>query len=118
MIDDLAQQFTDRLRADLKTAMQARAREEAAVLRALIGAVDNAQAVPLDPARKPADVGVFGDRSNEVARKALGADDLRRILETQITERETAAQELERLGHADRADMLRAEAAIVARYLP
>ena len=109
--------MTDLISPDLKTAMQARVREEAAVLRALIGVVDNAQAVPLDPSRKPADVGVFGDRSNEVARKALDDGDLRRILEVQIAERETAAQELERLGHADRADMLRAEAAIVARYL-
>jgi uncharacterized protein YqeY len=118
MTNDLALPFTDRLRADLKIAMQARAREEAAVLRALIGAVDNAQAVPLDPARKPGESAAFGDRANEVARRALGADDLRGILAAQIAERETAAQELERLGRADRAEMLRAEAAIVARYLP
>ncbi len=39
---DLSLAFTNRLRADLKAAMQARARDEATVLRALIGAVDNA----------------------------------------------------------------------------
>ncbi len=97
--------------------MQARAREEAAVLRALIGAVDNAQAVPLDPARKASDMAVFGDRSIEVPRQVLDEDDLRRILETEIAERETAATELERLGREDRAQMLRGEATIVARYL-
>jgi uncharacterized protein YqeY len=116
MARDLSEAFTDRLRADLKRAMQARAREEAAVLRALIGAVDNAQSVPVDPAMKPSHVGTFGDRSNEVPRVRLSADDLRAILEKEIAERENAALEIERVGRQDRADMLRAETAIIARY--
>jgi len=113
---DLSQAFTDRLRTDLKTAMQARAREEAAVLRALIGAVDNAQSVPLDPGFKPAHVGTFGDRANEVPRRPLGQADIDALLKREIGERLHAAAEIERAGRPDRADILRAEAAIVARY--
>lgn len=117
MTRDLSQAFTDRLRADLKTAMQTRAKEEAMVLRALIGAVDNAQSIPLDPARKASHLGKFGDPSLEIPRKALGEDELQQILEKEIAEREMAAREMARVGRSDRADMLRAEAAIVARYL-
>jgi len=114
---DLSQAFTDRLRADLKAAMQTRAREEAAVLRALIGAVDNAQSIPLDPAFKPAHMGVFGDPSLEVPRRSLGEAELQQILQHEIAEREAAAREMARVGRVDRAEMLRAEIAIVARYL-
>ncbi len=117
MTQDLALAFTDRLRADLKIAMQARARDEAAVLRVLIGAIDNAQSVPVDPAMKASHVGTFGDRSNEVPRRRLSLDDIYAVLRRQIEEREAAAQEIERAGRADRAEMLRAEARIVARYL-
>jgi uncharacterized protein YqeY len=116
MTQDLSEAFTDRLRADLKAAMQARARDEAAVLRNIIGAIDNAQSVPLDAAFKPTHVGSFGDRSLEVPRKALGQSDIDAVLGREIAERLSAAQEIERAGRPDRADILRAEAAIIARY--
>ncbi|HEY1124627.1 MAG TPA: hypothetical protein VGE65_03265 [Sphingobium sp.] len=116
MTQDISLAFTDRLRADLKTAMQARAREEAGVLRALIGVVDNAQSVPLDPAFKPAHVGTFGDRSNEMPRRPLVQADIDALLQREIDERLSAATEIERVGRADRAEILRVEAAIVARY--
>lgn len=116
MKQDLSQAFTDRLRADLKTAMQARAREEAGVLRALIGAVDNAQSVPLDPSFKPAHVGTFRDSANEVPRKPLDQADIDALLRREIDERLHAAEEIERAGRPDRSEILRAEAAIVARY--
>ena len=116
MTQDLSQAFTDRLRADLKTAMQARARQEAGVLRALIGAVDNAQSVALDPGFKPAHVGTFGDRANEVPRRPLGQADIEGLLQREIDERLSAAAEIERAGRPERSEILRAEAAIVARY--
>jgi uncharacterized protein YqeY len=116
MKQDLSEAFTDRLRADLKVAMQTRAREEAGVLRTIIGAIDNAQSVPLDPAFKPSHVGSFGDRSLEVPRKALAQSDIDAVLSREIDERLSAAQEIEQAGRPDRADILRAEAAIIARY--
>ena len=116
MSADAALAMTERLRADLKTAMRARANDETRVVRALLGAIDNGQAVPLDPSRKPADSGIFGDSANEVPRRILTPDDMAALLAREIEERETAAAEMERLGQSDRAAMLRAEAAIVQRY--
>lgn len=116
MTQDLSQDFTDRLRADLKTAMQARAREEAAVLRTLIGAVDNAQSVALDPAFKPAHVGTFGAAANEVPRRPLTGADIQALLRREISERLSAAEQIERAGRPDRSEILRLEAAIIGRY--
>ena len=116
MSEDAALALTERLRADLKLAMRARDADETRVVRALLGAIDNAQAVPLDPTRKPADSAVFGDGSNEVARRVLGADDIEALLAREIEERAAAAADMERLGQTERAAMLRAEAAIVQRY--
>ncbi len=73
--------------------------------------------MPVDPARKASDVAVFGDRSIEVPRRHLDEADLRGLIAQQIAEREAAAQAMEALGRNDRAEILRAEAAIVARYL-
>lgn len=116
MSEDAALAMTERLRAGLKAAMRARATDETRVLRALLGAIDNAQAVPLDPARKPADVAAFGDGANEVPRHPLTPDDIAALLAREIEERETAAAEMERLGQNERAALLRAELAIVQRY--
>jgi uncharacterized protein YqeY len=116
MSHDLAPALTARIRADLKTAMQARVSAEAAALRALIGAIDNAQAVPLDPDHKPAAMRPFGAAA-EAPRIALDADALRAIIVREMDEREAAACEFIRLDRADRAAMLRAEAALIGRYL-
>jgi hypothetical protein len=116
MTQDLSGVLTDRLRADLKIAMQSRARDEVGVLRALIGAIDNAQAVPLHPGFKPAQVGAFGDRSLEVPRKPLHQKEIEALLDSEIGERLSAATEIERAGRPDRAEILRAEAAIISRY--
>jgi uncharacterized protein YqeY len=51
-----------------------------------------------------------------VPRKALGQSDIDAVLGREIAERLSAAQEIERAGRPDRADILRAEAAIIARY--
>jgi uncharacterized protein len=113
---DVSEAFTDRLRTDLKAAMQGRAREEAGVLRALIGAIDNAQSVALDPSFKPGHIGAFGHRSLEVPRRALGQSDIDALLDREIAERLSAAHEIERAGRPDRADILRAETVIIDRY--
>ncbi|MBO9574234.1 MAG: hypothetical protein J7494_00715 [Sphingobium sp.] len=116
MSADAAVAMTERLRAGLKLAMRARSADETRVLRALLGAIDNAQAVPLDPARKPSDMAAFGDSSIEVPRRVLTPDDIAALLAHEAQDRETAAVELDALGIADRAETLRAEAAIVRRY--
>lgn len=102
----------DRLRADLKAAMQARSRDDVALLRKLIAALDNAEAVPTEGYRPRAADGAGGD----VARRELGHAEVGRLLATEIAEREAAAEELEQRGRGEDAARLRREAVAIARY--
>ncbi len=61
-----------RLREDLKAAMQAKAADEVRVLRALIAALDNAEAVP--PETGPYVPRAFGDATAERPRRQLDED--------------------------------------------
>ncbi|MBW8755761.1 MAG: GatB/YqeY domain-containing protein, partial [Sphingomonadales bacterium] len=65
----------DRLRQDLKVAMQAKRGETAKVLRVILAAIDNAEAVPITESRatQPAR---FGDGSAEAPRRRLSPDEL------------------------------------------
>jgi uncharacterized protein len=105
-----------RLREDLKAAMQAKAAGEVRLLRALVAALDNAEAVSVDGMRQSALPSAFGDGSNEVARRELDEEDIAALLDREIHERLTAATDYERLGQADEATRLREEAHLVARY--
>lgn len=103
-----------RLRADLTAAMRARAADEVRVLRALIAAFDNAEAVAVegkpDPFRK------LGDPSGEVARRELGAGEVGALLEAEIESRLTAAADYERHGRGEDAARLRGETVVIGRY--
>lgn len=114
---DAAEAAKVRLRADLKLAMRARATPDVGVLRALIAALDNAQAVPIGDTHQRYVEHQFGDRSAEVPRLGLDGAEVRRLLDHEVTSRTEAADQIERLGRSERAVQLRAEAAIVARYL-
>ncbi len=105
-----------RLRADLKGAMQARRVGETQALRTLLAAIDNAQAVPVED-RGPAHAArAFGDGTGEVPRLDLSDDDVQALLAREAESRRAAAAEMARLGQADRAAALAAEAEIVLRY--
>lgn len=104
-VSDLA----DRLRADLTTALRARDRASASVLRTVLGAIANAEAVPVPQAAPPVAEGpiagaVLGLGAAEVPRRELTEDDVRAIV------------------RAERDDLLAhdmpAEAAVLAPYLP
>jgi uncharacterized protein YqeY len=116
MADD-AEQMKARLRADLVSAMKARRADEARVIRALVAALDNAEAPPLPAGQKPADINRFEDGSAEVARLALDAAQVRAVIAAELHEREAAAAEMERLGQGERAETLRAEVLVAGRYL-
>jgi len=103
----------ERLRADLKAAMQARATEEVRLLRALIAALDNAEAVPGESKYVPR---AFGDPGAEVARRLLDEHDLDRLLGAEIETRLAAAADYDRHGQGDEAARLRAEARTIERY--
>jgi len=110
---DAAQALRQRLRADIKAAMQARDGTGTRLLRALLAAIDNAQAVPAEP---PALPNRFGQGTSEVPRRALTEATLHAVLAAEIAERERAADEIARHGRPDDAARLRAEAAVVRRY--
>jgi uncharacterized protein YqeY len=103
----------DRLRADLKTAMRERNTGEVAVIRTLIAAIDNAEAVPVDGLeerlRQREDIG-------EVARREMDAAALDAVLAREIESRLAAADDYERHGRGDDAARLREEAELIARY--
>lgn len=117
MADDAAGRMKARLRADLVVAMKARRADEARVIRALVAALDNAEAPPLPEGHKPADSTRFEDGSAEITRLALDAERVRAVIAADLGEREAAIVEMERLGQGERAETLRGEALVVRRYL-
>lgn len=106
-----------RLRADIRAAMSAKQMSEARVLRTLLAALDNAEAHPVATGHTPSVEQAFGDKSVEVARKVLSSDDVEAVLKAEYDERVTAARELEQHGKVAEARALKAEVALVSRYL-
>lgn len=105
-----------RLREDLKAAMQARASDEVGVLRNLIAALDNAEAVPVDPGQRRANPHAFGVAAGEHPRLDLGSADVAELIAAEIEARLAAAAGYEAHGQAAEAARLRAEAAKIERY--
>ena len=106
--------FKARLRADLKAAMQARATDEVRLLRTLIAALDNAEAVSGAPDKYVPRA--FGDPSGEVPRLVLDDEAVSRLLASEIESRLAAADDYERHGEAEQARRLRDEAGLIDRY--
>lgn len=104
-----------RLRADLKAAMQARAAEEVGLLRTLIAALDNAEAVAGSPERSIPRA--FGDPSGEVERLALDGEAVAALLAKEIETRLAAAADYAAHGRDGEAARLRDETATIRRYL-
>ena len=108
-----ADALKERLRTDLKAAMRERRSREVGVLRTLIAAIDNAEAVPTDHfagrIRRREDVG-------EVARRELDQAALRGIVAAEAQSR-LAAADYDRNGRPDDAARLREEAQLVERYV-
>ena len=102
-----------RLRADLKAAMRARASDEVRLLRTLIAALDNAEAVPGETGYVPR---AFGDPGAEVARRELDGEAVGGLLGSEIDTRLVAAADYERHGAMDEAGRLRREVELIARY--
>lgn len=112
-----AVELKQRLRADLKAAMQARASDEVRLLRTLIAALDNAEAVPGGGLVDKYVPRSFGDPSGEVARLALDDAAVGRVLASEIETRLAAADDYDQHGKAEEARRLRNEADLVARYV-
>ncbi|MBB4685577.1 polyprenol phosphomannose-dependent alpha 1,6 mannosyltransferase MptB [Amycolatopsis jiangsuensis] len=111
------------LRDDLKVALKSRDRAAVTALRSALAAIDNAEAVPVGPTvdttvgnERVAGVAV-GLGAAEVPRRDLTDADVRSIVENEVRERTEAAEQYERLGRAEQAEQLRAEAAVLQRHL-
>lgn len=117
MSEDAGRDVKARLRADLRTAMKDRRTFETKVIRALLAAIDNAEAPPVHARQAMSVHHRFRSGSAEVERLLLSRSDVRHVLWVEIHERERAAAELEHLGRMDHAEVLRAEALLAKRYL-
>jgi uncharacterized protein YqeY len=114
---DPAHAMKARLRADLRSALKKGRTAEVKIIRALVAAIDNAEAPPLRPGQRASDQHRFRDKTAEVDRLSLSAAALRSVLSAEVRERESAAAEMVRLNRPDRADALRAEALLAKRYI-
>jgi hypothetical protein len=114
---DAAAEMKTRMRVDLRTAMKEGRTSEARLIRALVAALDNAEAPPFQAGQRNTDQHQFRDGSAEIERLSLSPAQVRAILTAQIEEYERAAAEMDRLERPDRADALRAKALLARRYI-
>nr|WP_145959201.1 GatB/YqeY domain-containing protein [Rhizobium sp. ACO-34A] len=114
---DTAHAMKTRLRADLRVAMKEGRSSEAKLIRALVAAIDNAEAPPLRAGERATDQHRFHDGSAEVERLSLTSAQVRAVLVAEMQEHERAAAEMSRVGRPDRADALHAETLLVRRYI-
>lgn len=117
MMQDAGREMKARMRADLREAMKDGRAGEARLIRALVAAIDNAEAPPFEAGRKAADQHQFLTGSAEVERLHLNPSQVHAVLLVEIDERERAAAEMDRLGRPDRGDALRADALLARRYV-
>lgn len=114
MSEDGGTRMKSRLRSDLRTAMKSRRKLDVALIRELVAALDNAEAIP-GAAEQIAREFLGG--SAEVERLVLTNDQVRDLPLTEIEKRQQAAAELERLGEVEHAEALRTEALVATRYV-
>jgi uncharacterized protein len=122
-----------RLRRGLVAAMKSRDQQAVAALRSTLAAIDNAEAVdaeavddeavddepaPYTGEGDPAVAGsLLGVGAAEVDRRILTQEETAAIVRDEVTEREVAADVLERVGRLDQAERLRAQAKLLTTYL-
>ncbi len=117
MTGDAAEQMSDRLRADLKDAMRARDIVATKAIRALLGAIDNAQAVPVAQGHQPWVRNKFGESAIEVPRLTLSSGDVQALFLREIESRQAVAEQVRLYGRDEEADRAEAEGEIIRRYL-
>lgn len=111
------------MRRALPAALKARDEVTVSALRSTLAAIENAEAVATSGTPTPVigTGGVVGAASGvgatEVARRELSDREVALIVRSEITERQGAAAVYEPAGHTDHARRLRAEAAVLSKYL-
>lgn len=100
--------------------MRARDKTAVSALRATLAALDNAEAVPVDETEMRGlalEHAPFGVGVTEAARRELSECDVADIVRAEATERLDVSVQLTAPAHADRVAQLRAEAAVLLRFL-
>lgn len=114
---DAGEEMKTRFRADLRRAMKSGHAAEAKLIRALVAAIDNAEAPPVTAGQGATVPHDFRSGSAEVERLLLGDAEVRAAILAEIAEREHAAGEMERLGQTGLAAALRHEIALARTYI-
>lgn len=104
------------LRTRLRDAMRARDRPSVQVLRIVLGAVENAEAVP-DDDRTQTERLVAADRAVDVARREVPEDEVRALVQGELDDRLEAAEQHRARGQADEAATAEAQAATLRAVL-
>lgn len=110
-----------RLRESLKVALNARDSIAIAAFRSAMSAIDNAEAV--DQSHAPAQTGgIMGDvrlgvGAGEAARRELSTQDVLEVIRAEVRDRTDAGAEYHRLGRAEQASRLSAEATALLSFL-
>jgi uncharacterized protein len=106
------------MRQALPEAMRARDKAAVSALRSALAALDNAEAVPVDGSGpRGLDQSPVGVGATEAARRELSERGMADIVRAEAGERLEAAARLTAPAQADRATRLRAEAAVLMRFL-
>lgn len=106
------------MRQALTEAMRARERVAIGALRTTLAALDNAEAVPAaetEPATAALEQAPLGAGATDVRRRELGEPENAEIVRSEVDERLAAAAAL--TGRAEHAERLRAEAAVLERFI-
>lgn len=116
-----AEQWRDRLRQSLLSARKSRDTSSVSAIRSALSAIDNAetpQADQTDTRIGGAIAGaVSGVGSTEVARRVLSDAGIRALVQAEVDERRTAADEYIANGHHERAADLQSQAAVLMQLL-
>ena len=105
----------EQMKSDLRQAMKARHSATVATLRAVLAAIDNAEAVPMTTPTMPVEPVL--NQQHEVPRKLLSADDIRQIIQKEADERRAASLKYANLGQAGEAERLQTAATLIEAYL-
>lgn len=100
------------MKADLLVAMKAQQKETVSTLRSLLGARDNAEAVPVTTP-----VEYSGSIARDVPRRTLTSEDVQQIFEREIENRKTNIEKYRGLGKESDVVRLQSEVALIAHYL-
>ncbi|MFJ9516807.1 hypothetical protein ACIRPK_00815 [Kitasatospora sp. NPDC101801] len=108
----------ERLRAALPAAMKGRDKVATSALRSALAAIENAEAVdvPAGASRPSSAIEwiAVGPGTAEADRRVLTEARIEQIVRAEIADREAAATGYDRTGPAERAALLRAEAAVLS----